>query len=166
MLCFPRKSPKDENLSRTIWFTGSPGAGKSTLTRSLEQAPIGHHACAVLDGDELRRGLCRKLGYSPAYRSENIRRAAEIMRLLTPAGTVANLALTSPLATRRPVRNLRSARDEESIRAGTQGSNSRLHGHRCDPPSAEAFRFAAGYVGAIASGLAWTNHAAAISLRS
>lgn len=86
-------------MSRTIWFTGLPGAGKSTLARTLEQALTGRGlACAVLDGDELRRGLCRDLGYSAADRSENIRRAAEVALLLNCAGTYAIVALISPLA--------------------------------------------------------------------
>jgi adenylylsulfate kinase len=89
-------------VSRTIWFTGLPGAGKSTLARSLEQSLISRgHACAVLDGDELRQGLCRNLGYSPADRSENIRRTAEAARLLNNAGAFAIVALISPLAADR-----------------------------------------------------------------
>lgn len=89
-------------MTRTIWFTGLPGAGKTTLARSLAQALIARgHACAVLDGDELRSGLCRDLAYSPADRSENIRRAAEVARLLNGAGTFALVALISPLAADR-----------------------------------------------------------------
>lgn len=86
-------------MSRTIWFTGLSGAGKSTLARALEQVLVSRgHLCAVLDGDELRRGLCCDLGYSAADRSENIRRAAEVARLFNAAGTCAIVALISPLA--------------------------------------------------------------------
>ena len=89
-------------IAKTIWFTGLPGAGKTTLARSLEQALISRgYACAVLDGDELRRGLCRDLGYSPADRSENIRRAAEVARLLNGSGVFAIVALISPQAADR-----------------------------------------------------------------
>lgn len=86
-------------MSRTIWFTGLPGAGKTTLARTLEQALIGQgRSCSVLDGDELRRGLCSDLGYSAADRSENIRRAAEVALLLNHAGSFAIVALISPQA--------------------------------------------------------------------
>lgn len=86
-------------MSRTIWFTGLPSAGKSTLARTLEQALVARgHACVVLDGDELRRGLSRDLGYSAADRSENIRRAAEMAQLLNRSGIIAIVALISPLA--------------------------------------------------------------------
>jgi len=95
-------------MSKTIWFTGLPGAGKSTLARTLEKALIVRgHACAILDGDELRRGLCRDLGYTPDDRSENIRRVAEVARILNRAGTYAIVALISPyLADRALARSL------------------------------------------------------------
>lgn len=86
----------------TVWFTGLPGAGKTTLARALEQALVARgQPCCVLDGDELRRGLCGDLGYSAADRGENIRRAAEVARLLNRAGAVAIVALISPLAADR-----------------------------------------------------------------
>lgn len=89
-------------VAKTIWLTGLPGAGKTTLARSLEQALfIRGRSCTVLDGDELRRGLCSDLGYSPADRSENIRRTAEVARLLNGAGAFAIVALISPLAADR-----------------------------------------------------------------
>ncbi len=81
----------------TVWLTGLPGAGKSTLARALERRlhALGR-ACLVLDGDNLRHGLNRDLGFSPEERRENIRRAAEAARLLNDAGVVAITALISP----------------------------------------------------------------------
>jgi adenylylsulfate kinase len=81
----------------TIWLTGLSGSGKSTLAYRVERelAALGH-ACYVLDGDNLRRGLSRDLGFSPADRSENIRRVAEVAALMNDAGLVVVTALISP----------------------------------------------------------------------
>ena len=86
----------------TVWLTGLSGAGKTTLALALEHAlkALGR-ACSVVDGDELRRGLCSDLGFSPAHRSENIRRAAELARTLNQSGLIAIVALISPLAVDR-----------------------------------------------------------------
>ena len=82
----------------TIWFTGLSGAGKTTLARSLENALLASgQPCAILDGDALRLGLCKDLGFSSADRRENIRRAAELARLMNQAGLIAIVALISPL---------------------------------------------------------------------
>jgi len=82
----------------TFWLTGLSGAGKSTVAFALERALIAlGHPCFVLDGDVVRLGLCRDLGYSPADRSENIRRIAEVSRLMNDAGLVAISAFISPL---------------------------------------------------------------------
>ncbi len=81
----------------TVWFTGLSASGKSTaavLTDRLLTARGVH--CTVLDGDEVRRGLSRDLGFSPADRRENIRRAGEICGLLTRAGIVVLSAFISP----------------------------------------------------------------------
>src|SRR3954470_13422779 len=73
----------------TLWLTGLSGAGKSTLAFALEQHMLGaNRACFVLDGDELRHGLCRDLGFSASDRAENIRRVAEVARLLNDAGLI------------------------------------------------------------------------------
>ncbi|MBV8621839.1 MAG: adenylyl-sulfate kinase, partial [Curvibacter sp.] len=86
----------------TVWFTGLSASGKSTLARELEQALRGRSlGCAVLDGDVLRRGLCRDLGFSEADRSENIRRVAEVARLMNQAGLIVVTALISPLQRQR-----------------------------------------------------------------
>ena len=81
----------------TWWFTGLPAAGKTTLT----QAWVGylrskHLPVVVLDGDELRQGLTRDLGFSLVDREENMRRVAEVARLLNDAGVHAVVALVSP----------------------------------------------------------------------
>ncbi len=84
--------------ARTVWMTGLSGAGKSTLAQALEQRLHGlGRAVYVLDGDNLRHGLNRDLGFSPADRSENIRRTAEVARLLNEAGMIVITACISPL---------------------------------------------------------------------
>lgn len=86
-------------LPLTIWLTGLSGAGKSTLSRLLHEAlRLQGRASCVLDGDALRSGLCRDLGFSEADRHENIRRVAEVARLMNGAGVTVIGALISPLA--------------------------------------------------------------------
>lgn len=86
----------------TLWLTGLPGAGKSTLAMHAEAALVRQGVPTyAIDGDNLRHGLCRGLGFSDADRSENIRRAAEVCRMFNEAGVVAICALVSPLAAQR-----------------------------------------------------------------
>jgi adenylyl-sulfate kinase len=81
----------------TLWLTGLSGSGKSTLASALElRLTEGGHACYRLDGDNLRHGLNRDLGFSPEDRRENIRRAAEVARLMNDAGLVVVTAFISP----------------------------------------------------------------------
>ena len=83
----------------TVWITGLSGAGKSTLAGRLEALLVASGRAAYrIDGDELRTGLCRDLGFDPASREENVRRAAEAAKLLASAGTIALVALISPYA--------------------------------------------------------------------
>lgn len=83
-------------------MTGLPAAGKSTLARALETRlfALGGQ-CLVLDGDRLRTGLNRDLGFSENEREENLRRAAEVAALLVDAGVVVPMAMIAPLARHR-----------------------------------------------------------------
>jgi adenylyl-sulfate kinase len=85
-----------------VWLTGLPGAGKSTIAEALERRLLreGRHTY-VLDGDRLRTGLNRDLGYSAADRDENIRRAAEVAHLMVDAGLVVICAFISPFRKER-----------------------------------------------------------------
>jgi adenylyl-sulfate kinase len=94
-----------------VWLTGLSGAGKSTLAAALQQRLLHElrvQAC-VLDGDELRAGLCRDLGFSAADRIENMRRATEVARLMANAGLVAITALISPFGAERQAARSRFA---------------------------------------------------------
>ena len=91
-----------------IWLTGLSGAGKSTLASALESALIhnGHHSY-ILDGDNVRHGLNKDLGFSSRDRVENIRRIGEVAKLLVDAGLIAVTAFISPFrADREMVRKL------------------------------------------------------------
>lgn len=80
-----------------MWLTGLPSSGKSTIAHALEEALLGMgHEASVLDGDNLRHGLCADLGFTPADRRENIRRAAEVARLLNEAGLIVIAAFITP----------------------------------------------------------------------
>lgn len=81
----------------TVWLTGLSASGKSTLAFALERrlVDIGH-ACYVLDGDNIRHGLNRDLGFSHQDRTENIRRIAEVARLMNEAGLIVITAFISP----------------------------------------------------------------------
>lgn len=81
----------------TVWFTGLSGSGKSTLANLLEKALWERGVRAfVLDGDNVRHGLNKDLGFSPADRTENIRRIGEVAKLFTEAGVVNITAFISP----------------------------------------------------------------------
>jgi len=94
--------------SAVLWFTGLSGAGKSTVANALEKALFrrGHHSY-LLDGDNVRHGLNRDLGFSDEDRVENIRRIGEVARLMADAGLVVLSAFISPFrADRALVREL------------------------------------------------------------
>jgi adenylylsulfate kinase len=84
-------------LPKVIWFTGLSGAGKSTLAERLQQYFSQNNIKSyILDGDNIRKGLCKDLGFSDADRKENIRRVAEVSKLFVDSGTVVLSALISP----------------------------------------------------------------------
>lgn len=86
----------------TVWLTGLSGSGKSTIAAETEALLV--HAgrpAYVLDGDNMRHGLCADLGFSDADRSENVRRVGEVARILADAGVVALVPLISPFAADR-----------------------------------------------------------------
>ncbi|KDM90375.1 adenylyl-sulfate kinase [Photobacterium galatheae] len=91
-----------------LWFTGLSGAGKSTVAGALENrlAEQGFHTY-LLDGDNVRHGLCQDLGFSSEDRKENIRRIGEVAKLMADAGLIVLTAFISPhRAERQLVRDL------------------------------------------------------------
>lgn len=92
---------KNQN-SKTIWFTGLSGSGKSTLANALENklALMGRHTM-LLDGDNVRMGLNNNLGFNEHDRVENIRRIAEVAKLMNDAGLIVITAFISPYETDR-----------------------------------------------------------------
>jgi adenylyl-sulfate kinase len=81
----------------TVWFTGLPASGKSTVAAGVETHLLEQGRSAyILDGDNLRHGLNGDLGFSAADRAENVRRTAEVSALLADAGVVVLVALVSP----------------------------------------------------------------------
>lgn len=95
-----REHRADLNGHRSIvlWFTGLSGSGKSTLAHAVEEALVQMRCRTfVLDGDNVRHGLCADLGFSLSDRSENIRRIGEVAKLFVEAGTIVLTAFISPL---------------------------------------------------------------------
>jgi adenylylsulfate kinase len=81
----------------TIWLTGLSGSGKSTLAVTTEAALLERgHLAYVLDGDNVRHGLNRNLGFSPEDRTENIRRIGEVAKLFTDTGVIVFTSFISP----------------------------------------------------------------------
>lgn len=91
------RETKQGHRAAVIWFTGLSSSGKSTLAQRLEQALFARGCRSyILDGDNIRHGLNRDLGFSPADREENIRRIGEVAKLFTDAGVIALTAFISP----------------------------------------------------------------------
>ena len=99
--------------SSILWFTGLSGSGKSTLANAVNAALFERGlATYVLDGDNVRHGLCKDLGFSDADREENIRRIGEVAKLFLDAGVIVLTAFVSPFrADRDKARDLVEAGD-------------------------------------------------------
>lgn len=92
-----QREAKNRHRSAVLWFTGLSGSGKSTLAYAVEEAL--HKRCFqtfVLDGDNVRHGLCDDLGFSVKDRQENIRRVGEVAKLFMDAGLIVLVSLISP----------------------------------------------------------------------
>jgi bifunctional enzyme CysN/CysC len=87
---------------RCVWFTGLSGAGKSTIANLVERRlhGMGHHTY-LLDGDNLRHGLNKDLGFTPEARVENVRRVAEVAHLMVDAGLIVLVCVISPFRSER-----------------------------------------------------------------
>jgi adenylylsulfate kinase len=92
-----RREQMNGHRSAVLWFTGYSGVGKSTLAHAVEEE-LYQRGCRtfVLDGDNIRHGLCADLGFSAEDRAENIRRIAEAAKLMVEAGEIALTAFISP----------------------------------------------------------------------
>jgi len=87
-----------------LWFTGLSGAGKSTIAHAVEdRLHKDKIRTYVLDGDNIRRGLCKDLGFTDADRTENIRRIGEVSRLMMQAGVITLTAFISPFRSDRQI---------------------------------------------------------------
>lgn len=97
-----RREQQNGHQAVIIWFTGLSGAGKSTLAHAVEER-LHLLGCRtfVLDGDNVRHGLCGDLGFSDQDRQENIRRVAEVAKLMLEAGTLTLTAFISPFRAER-----------------------------------------------------------------
>lgn len=93
-----QREQKNGRRGAVVWLTGLPGSGKSTIAHATEKNlhQLGFQT-AVLDGDNIRHGLCSDLGFSTSDRNENIRRAGEVARLFLEQGIVVLVALVSPI---------------------------------------------------------------------
>lgn len=105
------KADRAERLSQkpaVIWLTGLSGSGKSSLANALDRQLFGMgYATYLLDGDNLRHGLCSDLGFGDKDRAENIRRAGEVAKLMLDAGLMVIASFISPFAAeRRKVREM------------------------------------------------------------
>jgi len=94
----------NNHKSSIIWFTGLSGSGKSSLAHSLEDVLHKHKIRTyALDGDNIRQGLCKDLGFSSIDRTENIRRIGEVSKLMMEAGSIVLVAFISPFRSDRKI---------------------------------------------------------------
>ncbi len=102
------RAKRNGHQAAILWFTGLSGAGKSTLAQAVERALFQRRCHTyILDGDNIRFGLNRDLGFSPEDRTENIRRIGEVAKLMMDAGTICLTAFISPyIADRQSARDI------------------------------------------------------------
>jgi len=103
-----RREAQNGHRGAIIWFTGLSGSGKSTLAHAVEES-LHQRGCRtfVLDGDNVRHGLCGDLGFSAQDRQENVRRIGEMAKLFVEAGVIVLTAFISPYrADRERVRGM------------------------------------------------------------
>ena len=102
------RNKRNKHSSLVFWFTGLSGSGKTTLASALERNLFERgFLTQVLDGDNIRTGINNNLGFSPEDRNENIRRIAEIAKLLVNSGVICLCAFVSPSEeTRKIVRDI------------------------------------------------------------
>jgi len=93
-----RREQLNSHRGVVLWFTGLPSSGKSTVAHAVEEL-LHQHGCRtiVLDGDNIRHGLCGDLGFSEKDREENIRRIGEVAKLFVEGGTIVLAAFVSPI---------------------------------------------------------------------
>lgn len=109
-----------------LFWTGLSGAGKTTISFALEEYLVAHAIpCYSLDGDNIRHGLNKNLGFSPGDREENIRRVAEVARLFADAGLVCITSFISPF-TKVTIRGARSSCTWRSCSPAAQGRAQRV----------------------------------------
>ena len=112
----PRKIKEERNnhKSRVLWFTGLSGSGKSTVANATEKVlhDMGIHTY-ILDGDNVRMGLNKDLGFAPEDRTENIRRITEVSKLFVDSGSLVLTAFISPY--RKDRDNARSVIGDEDF---------------------------------------------------
>jgi adenylylsulfate kinase len=111
------RAERESNLGQkgvTLWMTGLSGSGKSTIAVALEQVLLqrGHHAYR-LDGDNIRHGLNKNLGFSAADRTENIRRIGEVSKLFADAGIISVTSFISPYRADRDI--VRKLHDDAKV---------------------------------------------------
>ena len=146
-----------------LWLTGLPAAGKSTIADRVEQKlqALGRRTYSSSDGDNVRHGLSRDLGFTDRDRVENIRRVAEVAKLMVDAGLIVIVSFISPFRSERrmarelmeegefleifvdaPLEGLRSPRSQGPLRQGPQGRSRELHRDRLPVRTAGEPRFA------------------------
>ncbi|GAA0423652.1 adenylyl-sulfate kinase [Cocleimonas flava] len=97
-----QRQERNKHKSFVLWFTGLSGSGKSTLANAVEKELFDSgHNVTVLDGDNVRHGLCSDLGFTEEDRNENMRRIGEVAKLFVESGTIVLAAFVSPYRTDR-----------------------------------------------------------------